>query len=104
VQRPYEYHFEWDPLKARGNAKKHGITFERAAGIFLDLNALSQFDEPHSDSQERWVTLGLDREGSLLVVCHTFQEQPGHEAMIRIFSARKATRKEDRIYEAGKSL
>jgi len=55
----FEYQFEWDPIKAHQNARKHGVTFERAATVFLDPQALSGFDEEHSQEEDRWITLGL---------------------------------------------
>jgi uncharacterized DUF497 family protein len=61
----FQFHFEWDPAKARQNARKHRVTFERGATVFLDPNALSLFDEKHSDEEERWITLGLDQTGAL---------------------------------------
>ena len=71
MQNPFEYQFEWDPIKAHQNARKHGVTFERAATVLLDPQALSDFDEEHSQEEDRWITLGLDRTGTLLIVCHT---------------------------------
>ena len=56
----------------KSNATKHGVAFERAATVFRDPNALSVFDEEHSDEEERWLTLGIDGNGTLLVVHHTF--------------------------------
>jgi len=54
-----QYNFEWDPVKARSNADKHGVTFEQATGVFKDPMALSKFDEDSSSSDEdRWITLG----------------------------------------------
>ena len=50
---PFQYQFEWDPVKARRNLKVHGITFERAATVFLDPQALSEFDEEHSHDEDR---------------------------------------------------
>ena len=94
MDKLFQYQFEWDPTKARQNARKHGITFERAATVFLDAEALSLFDPEHSQDEERWITLGLDREGTLLVVCHTYGEETETNARIRIISARKATRNE----------
>jgi uncharacterized DUF497 family protein len=61
VDKPFQYQFEWDAAKARQNARKHRVTFERGATIFSDQNALSLFDEEHSQDEDRWVTLGLDR-------------------------------------------
>ncbi len=96
----FEYQFEWDPVKARGNYNKHGITFERAASIFSDPQALTIFDETHSKYEERWITVGLDHGGVPVVVCHTFQHEQGHhKARVRIISARKATKKEIQQYK-----
>ena len=91
---PYQYQFEWDPGKAQRNLKDHGIAFERAASIFLDPQALSVFDEEHSQDEDRWITLGMDRTGILLVVCHTYREEATRSARIRLISAHKATRRE----------
>jgi uncharacterized protein len=68
----FQFHFEWDPAKARQNARKHRVTFERGATVFLDPNALSLFDEQHS---ERWITLGSDQTGAVLVISHTYHEE-----------------------------
>jgi uncharacterized DUF497 family protein len=92
--RPFQYHFEWDPSKARQNYTKHGIAFDRAATIFRDANALSEFDEQHSGREERWITMGLDQTGAIVVACHTFQETGENSATIRLISARKATKHE----------
>jgi uncharacterized DUF497 family protein len=64
----FQFHFEWDPAKARQNARKHRVTFERGATVFLDPNALSLFDDQHSEEEERWATLGLDE----MVYCWLF--------------------------------
>ena len=90
----FEYQFEWDQVKARLNEKKHGVSFERAAFVFSDPRALSIFDKKHSDQEDRWITMGLDQAGILVVVCHTFQHGHGDDrAWIRIISARKAAKK-----------
>jgi uncharacterized DUF497 family protein len=94
-----DYFFEWDPKKAKSNNRKHGVSFERAATIFRDPRALSIFDDEHSIEEDRWVTLGMDRSGILLVVCQTFEEETKDSSRIRIFSARKATRKEIKQYK-----
>jgi len=99
VDQPFQYQYEWDTIKARQNARQHRVTFERAATVFLDRNGLSLFDEEHSQDKERWITLGLDRTGILLVVCHTYREEAETSARIRIISARKATRNEAKQYE-----
>jgi uncharacterized DUF497 family protein len=93
------YFFEWDPKKAKSNNRKHGVSFERAATIFRDQRALSIFDDDHGIEEDRWVTLGMDSSGILLVVCHTFEEEAKDSCRIRIFSARKAKRKEMKQYE-----
>jgi uncharacterized DUF497 family protein len=100
VHQPFEYQFEWDPVKARGNYNKHGITFERAASVFNDPRALSIPDEKHSEREERWIILGLDQGGVPVVVCHAFRYEEGHhKARVRIISARKATKKEVQQYK-----
>lgn len=99
----FQYLFEWDPRKARQNLKRHRVAFERAATIFLDRSALSEFDETHSESEERWITLGLDQTGVLLVVCHTFRDDTESSARIRLISARKATKGEAAEYERRKT-
>ena len=94
MAKPFQYHFEWDPSKARQNYRKHGIAFDRAATIFHDATALSEFDEQHSDREERWITMGLDQTGTIVVAYHTFQETDENSATIRLISARKATKNE----------
>ena len=96
-----QYDFEWDPIKARQNIRNHKISFQRAAAIFLDPHMTSLYDEEHSEQEERWVTMGIDENGILLVVSHTFHEVDHDSCMIRIISARKATKKERRQYEEG---
>jgi len=92
------YNFEWDPIKARENLKKHGIGFDEAATIFRDSKALSIFDADHSESDDRWITMGISEKGRLLIVSHTFREKSVEEVTIRIISSRKATKKETRKY------
>jgi uncharacterized DUF497 family protein len=99
MAKPFTYEFEWDPAKARDNIKKHRVNFERAATIFLDPDALSEFDEDESRDEDRWITIGLDRTGVLLVVCHTFREETETSARIRLISARKPTKNEADNYE-----
>jgi uncharacterized DUF497 family protein len=93
-----QYEFEWDPVKARQNLKKHGISFERAARIFLDPFAISIFDEHHSESEDRWITIGSDTNKVLLVVVHTFRDVDAGTAILRIISARKADKEEAQQY------
>ncbi len=92
------YNFEWDRDKARLNKDKHGVGFEEGATIFRDPRMLSLYDGEHSQNEDRWVTLGISSNGRLLVVCHTFKEDAGTSATIRIISSRKATRTETKSY------
>ena len=68
------YTFEWDPIKARENLRKHRVSFDRAAEVLLDPLAISIVDEEHGEHEEQWVSLGRDRRGSLLILIHTFLE------------------------------
>jgi uncharacterized DUF497 family protein len=93
------YDFEWDPRKARSNRTKHGIGFEIAASIFDDKRQISILDDGHGHAEERWLTLGCASDGKLLLVVHTWQEPKPGEVIIRIISARHATRRERAQYE-----
>ena len=95
------YKFVWDPAKERASARKHKVSFRRAATIFRDPNQLSIYDEEHSEQEDRWVTMGVDTGGVLRVVVHTFERVDEGLCEIRIISARKATRREARHYEEG---
>jgi uncharacterized DUF497 family protein len=99
LSRRFEYQFEWDPVKARQNLSEHRVSFERAATVFVDPEALSELDDEHSEREERWLTLGLDRTGTLLVVSHTFRAETESSARIRLISARKANKSEAKQYE-----
>lgn len=96
---PFTYHFSWDPEKAEANRRKHGVSFEDAATVFTDPLAVTIYDEDHSESEERWVTLGQAVSGDLLVVVHTFEELNPLEAAVRIISTRSATTAERRTYQ-----
>ncbi len=87
--------FRWDPKKAETNQGKHGVSFEEAQTVFHDENARLIFDPDHSNTEDRFLLLGLSAQLRLLVVSHTYREA---EAVIRIISARKATRQEQHQY------
>jgi len=89
--------FEWDEAKARSNRRKHGISFEEATEVFLDPYALAVQDRME-DGESRWQTIGLVEGVVVLLVAHTAQDQ-GEEEIIRIISARRATREERTRYE-----
>ena len=90
--------FDWDTSKASTNKKKHGISFEEAKSAFLDENALVIHDPEHSDDEARFILLGLSTINHLLVVCHCYRRQ---DTVIRIISARNATKKESTYYYGG---
>ena len=88
--------FEWEPSEAAVNERKHGVTFGEASTVFGDELSVTGRDLKHSTSESRFVTLGLSSQGHLLAVCHTDRGD-----VVRIISARMATRKERKIYEEG---
>lgn len=90
-----ELRFDWDSAKAKANQRKHGITFEEALTVFYDEQGLFMPDPEHSESEDRFVLLGLSQALKLLAVCHCYRES---EEIIRIISARKADRSERRQY------
>ncbi len=95
-----QINFEWDPAKEIKNRTKHKISFELAATIFKDPNALSIYDKKHSNPREDiWITLGISQKGSLLVVVHTYEELNENTVKVRIISSRKATKTEKRQYQ-----
>ena len=92
------YNFEWDPIKARDNLDKHDGAFDEAATVFRESKALSIFDPDHSETEDRWITMGISEKGRLLIVVHTFREESEDVATIRIISSRKATKQEIKTY------
>ncbi len=88
--------FEWDPAKANANESKHGVTFDEASTVFGDVLSVTGRDLEHSVGENRLITFGHSSHGHVLVVSHT-----DRGGIIRIISARPATRKEKRIYEEG---
>ena len=87
--------FEWDPVKAASNAKKHKVTFEVAKTAFFDDFAVQFFDEEHSSDDDRFLLLGMSSDARLLLVVHCEREDGD---VIRIISARKATESEAQFY------
>jgi len=88
--------FQWDTAKAASNKKKHGVSFEEAQSVFYDEFAVQFYDEAHADSEDRFLMLGFSTEARLLIVCHCEREQG---KIIRIISARKATKNEGTHYQ-----
>jgi uncharacterized DUF497 family protein len=85
--------YQWDPAKASANVKKHGIEFADAVGVFVDPSAAT-IEDSDSEGEQRFLSLGLDFLGRLIVVAYTYRGDN-----IRVISARKATRKETSVYE-----
>lgn len=90
-----ELRFEWDTEKNEINKRKHQISFEEARTVFYDEDAKVIDDPEHSIEEERFIILGLSKRANLLVVCHCYRAS---ETVIRIISARKATKRESRQY------
>ena len=93
-----QYRFAWDPAKEAKNIRKHGVNFRQAATVFRDPNQITIYDEEHSEKENRWITLGLDERGILLVVVHNFRQVEEGVYELRIISSRKATAREQRQY------
>jgi hypothetical protein len=92
--------FEWDQPKATANLRKHGISFEEAQSVFHDEFAIQFYDEEHSKEEERFLLLGLSDSARLLLVCHCERKEGD---LIRIISARKATKRESAFYGGDQS-
>lgn len=87
--------FIWDENKADENRRKHNISFEEAQTVFTDPNARMIFDLEHSGAEDRFIILGISSALRLLVVCHCYRDK---DMVIRIISARKATKQERKQY------
>ena len=93
-----ELRFEWDPAKAASNLRKHGVSFEDAQGVFYDERGLLLDDPDHSAVEERFILLGLSASAGMLVVVHCYRR---HRDVIRLISARRASRRERERYAQG---
>jgi len=87
--------FEWDSEKALANVRKHGVTFDEAAAVFADDEAQLFADPDHSADEDRFLLLGMSQGSKALIVCHCYRQ---NDTVIRIISARKANRQEQRDY------
>ncbi|GAB4393519.1 MAG: BrnT family toxin [Gammaproteobacteria bacterium] len=88
--------FKWHETKAKTNAKKHGVSFEEALTCFYDPHQVAFYDPEHSDDEDREILIAHSEKGRLLLVCYTIR----HE-VIRLISARLATKREVKTYEEG---
>lgn len=86
--------FEWDPVKARNNRRKHRVSFQEAATVFGDPLAVTYSDPDHSLSEQRFVTVGMSSADQVLIVAHADRNEN-----VRIMSARKTTQYERKHYE-----
>ena len=93
-----EIRFVWDESKNRQNQKKHGVSFEEAESVFFDEKAREFFDPDHSDEEDRFLLVGRNYKLRILLVCHCYREG---ERIIRIISARRATKTERYAYQRG---
>ena len=90
--------FEWDDNKNKINIKKHGISFEEARTVFFDDYAILFDDPEHSDTEDRFLLISMSDTANICIVCHCYRES---DAVVRIISARKATKKEADVYVRG---
>lgn len=90
-KKVYDFIVEWDTSKNAANIIKHGVSFETAAYIFNDVNRIEMYDDEHSESEDRYYTIG--KVGSVLFVVYTERGE-----IIRLISARKASKKEEEMY------
>ena len=88
--------FSWDDNKAKSNLIKHKISFQEAKTVFDDDNARLIYDPEHSVSEERFILLGLSYKLKVLTVVHCYKDS---EENIRIISARKSTKNEEKQYK-----
>lgn len=93
--------FEWNAAKSEKNIKKHGISFDEAKSVFFDEFAVQFFDQESSETEDRFLMLGMSNEINLLLVCHCERDDGN---TIRIISARKATKNESKNYQRGYQL
>ncbi len=88
--------FEWDEDKNSSNIKKHSVSFEEAKTVFFDDFGRIIFDPDHSEHEDRFIILGASKRTNILVVVHCYRES---DSVIRIISARRATKNEKRQYK-----
>ena len=94
-----QFQFEWDEAKAATNLRKHGVAFELARTVFSDPRILTVADLEHSESEERWLSIGCASNGTILSIAYLWDEGDPETTAIRVISARRATQSEIRYYE-----
>ena len=90
--------FEWDPEKNKKNIRKHRVDFREAETVFEDINAIEMYDDKHSHDEDRFAIIGKSTKERELMVCHCYRNDGD---VIRLISARRATRGEKELYERG---
>lgn len=90
--------FEWDENKNQINKKKHGLSFETAQEVFYDEFAVVFDDPDHSIGEERFLIIGMTESSKICIVSHCYRDS---DNVIRIISAREATKREKKIYQEG---
>ena len=93
--------FIWDEEKEVFNIQKHGVTFIEGASVFDDNNAIYIYDKDHSIDEDRYIVIGFSEAYNLLLVCHCYKNS---DKLIRIFSARKPTKQEEKLYGRNNKL
>jgi uncharacterized protein len=93
-----QFQFEWDDIKATANERKHGVTFEVASTVFRDSQLLTIADLEHSETEERWFSIGWASNGTILAISYLWFESDSETTKIRLVSAREATHMEIRRY------
>lgn len=86
--------FEWDPLKAKENLRKHGVSFDEGATVLHDPLGITIYDPDHSIHEDRFLTIGLSSGGRVIIVAHSDRSD-----RTRVINARELTRKERKAYE-----
>jgi uncharacterized protein len=95
------FQFEWGEDKAETNFRKHGVRFELACTVFHDPRLITVADLDHSETEERWFSVGCASNGVILVVVYLWSDADPNATKIRLISTRKATQAERRHYQEG---
>ena len=90
--------FTWDARKAAGNLEKHGVSFEEAATVFADPEALEWEDMEHSHQENRFKRLGISMQGRIVILVYSYRRMKDGKETIRIITARRASPKEREAY------
>ena len=94
----HQFQFDWDEKKAAANLRKHGVSFELASSIFGDPRILTLADTTHSESEERWFSIGMAGTGAMMSVAYLWTDAGAGLIRIRLITARHATAAEIRYY------